>query len=77
MSMTEKQAAWFDWLCNMIDGYPDTLSLKTMVRLRDQGERPLIELEPTDHPLAIEQRDGITPARAAELYAFHMRGHHH
>jgi hypothetical protein len=28
---------------------------------------PLVELEPTDHSLAIEQREGITLARAAQI----------
>ena len=27
------------------------------------GERPLVELEPTDHPLAVEQHAGITLGR--------------
>ncbi len=31
------------------------------------GQRPLIELEPTDHPLAAEQRAGITLARVQEI----------
>jgi hypothetical protein len=31
----------------------------------------LIELEPTDHPLAVEQRDGITFDRVLEIYALH------
>jgi hypothetical protein len=39
------------------------LSLKTMVHTQPVGVRPSIELEPTDHPLAIEQREGITVAR--------------
>ncbi len=30
--------------------------------------RPFIELEPTDHPLAIEQRVGIDRARVIQLY---------
>jgi hypothetical protein len=34
----------------------------------------LIELEPTDHPLALEQRNGISPDRVAELYAIMMHG---
>ncbi|TCI65203.1 hypothetical protein EVJ21_00995 [Exiguobacterium sp. SH0S2] len=29
--------------------------------------RPFIELEPTDHPLAAEQREGITRERIEEL----------
>ena len=37
--------------------------------LPPQMLRPLIELEPTEHPLAIEQRAGITVDRVAEIYA--------
>jgi hypothetical protein len=36
-------------------------------------QRPYIELEPTDHPLAVEQRTGITLDRLLELYA--LNGH--
>jgi len=32
-------------------------------------EAPLIELEHTDHPLAVEQRTGITMARVREIAA--------
>ena len=53
---------YFGWLCNRIAGYPDTLSLKTHLHLRPAPQRPSIELEPTDHPLALQQRRGITPA---------------
>lgn len=64
---------FFGWLSVELKPlYPSTLSLKTSVRLRDDGLRPLIELEPTDHPLAIEQRAGITVDRLAEIYAHHV-----
>jgi hypothetical protein len=59
---------FFGWLCAHIHVYGDTLNLKTMVHLRDDGIRPYVELEPTAHPLAIEQRNGITLERAAEIY---------
>ena len=36
--------------------------------------RPYIELEPTDHPLAVEQRKGITADRVAEFYAHYEHG---
>jgi hypothetical protein len=49
--------------------YPSTISLKTRVHLRNNGVRPFVELEPTDHPLAVEQRTGITAARVAEIYS--------
>ena len=40
-----------------------------MVHLRDDFQRPLVELEPTEHPLAVEQRDGMSVERAAEIVA--------
>lgn len=44
-----------------------TENLKTRVHLRDNGVRPYIELEPTNHPLAVEQRPGIAVERVAEF----------
>jgi hypothetical protein len=57
------------WLNAWLKPYPDTINLKTRVHLRDEGIRPSIELEPTGHPLAIEQRNGISADRVAELYS--------
>lgn len=53
----------FGWLCNNIRTYPATYGLKTRLHLRSGDKRPFIELEPTDHPLAIEQRNGISLRR--------------
>lgn len=61
------EPAYFGWLSNSLPGYPETLNLKTNVHTREVGLRPYIELEPTDHPLALEQRDGITLARVKEI----------
>ena len=68
---------FFGWLNAWLKPYPETASLKTHVHLRDNGMRPLIELEPTDHPLAIEQRNGISIDRVAEIYAIMMHGADH
>jgi hypothetical protein len=59
---------FFGWLNATLKPYPDTMNLKTRVHLRDGKLRPFIELEPSDHPLYLEQRDGIPVARVAELY---------
>lgn len=67
----------FGWLNTQLTPYPDTLSLKTHVHLRDDGLRPWIELEATDHPLAIEQREGISVDRVAQIYAMLVHGHDH
>jgi hypothetical protein len=65
---------FFGWLNTPLSPYPDTLNLKTMAHLRDNNLRPYIQLEPTDHPLAIEQREGITVKRVAEIYAQLVHG---
>jgi hypothetical protein len=56
----DKEPPYFGWLQTSLPFYPETLNLKTRVHTRAVGERPFIELEPTEHPLAIEQRQGIT-----------------
>ena len=63
----EAGESFFGWLCSAIPGYPDTQHLKTMVRVRPWPTRPYVELEPTSHPLAVEQREGITDVRAREI----------
>jgi hypothetical protein len=65
----ENEPPMFGWLCNNISIYPATMSLKTHLYPRAGSERPLIELEPTDHPLAVEQRTGIMLDRVQEIVA--------
>ncbi|HJQ60188.1 MAG TPA: DUF2199 domain-containing protein [Vineibacter sp.] len=64
---------WFGWFSNTLQGYRETFGLKCQVHPRGNRDRPLIELEPTDHPLAVEQRDGITFDRLLDIYA--LNGH--
>lgn len=59
----EHEPPYFGWLMSALPYTPPTLGLATHVHTSPVGKRPTIELEPTDHPLAIEQRDGITMAR--------------
>lgn len=65
----ESEEPYFGWLSTHLDIYPDTTNLKTHVHTRPVGLVPTIELEPTDHPLAIEQRNGITLDRVKEIAA--------
>ena len=55
------------WLSTSLPCYPDTLNLKAQVQTRPLGMRPYVELEPTDHPLAMEQRTGISIERVREI----------
>ena len=49
----------FGWFSNRLPGYPDTTNLKCHVYPCEPDFRPMIELEPTEHPLSIQQRQGV------------------
>jgi hypothetical protein len=72
---TDQIGPFFGWLSTKIHYYgDDTLSLKTMAHFRGGSQRPAIELETTDHPLAVAQREGITLAQAWDIVHFYMQG---
>lgn len=49
-------------------------SLEAQIYLRDNGIRPSIKIKPTDHPLAVEQKNGITRDRLIQIYEQMMHG---
>jgi len=57
----------FSWLSNNIADYEETLNLKMYAHIREPGQRPSFELEPTEHQLSQEQRHGITAERVKEI----------
>ncbi|QDT59442.1 hypothetical protein SV7mr_19490 [Stieleria bergensis] len=63
----ESEPPFFGWLSTSLPLYPETMSLKTQIHTRPVGQRPFVELEATDHPLSIEQRDGVTMDRVREI----------
>ncbi|BCJ37058.1 hypothetical protein Athai_45610 [Actinocatenispora thailandica] len=66
----ERERPYFGWLSTELAVYsPGTTNLATNVHTRPVGERPFVELEPTDHPLAVEQRTGIGPDRIRAIAA--------
>lgn len=66
------EGPFFGWFSVQLPGYPDTLRLKVMAHLRDHGTRPRFELEPTEHPLSQEAREGISIARLQEIYELNL-----
>ena len=51
---------FFGWLSNELNFLGEsTLNLKTMAHFQGDGQRPLIELDESDHPLSVAQRNGI------------------
>lgn len=63
----ENEPPYSGWLQSSLPCYENTLELATNVHTRRVGVRPYIELEPTDHPLAVEQRTGISLDRVREI----------
>jgi hypothetical protein len=70
----ESEPPYFGWVSTSLPGYPETLNLKSLVHTRQVGRRPRVELEPTDHPLAVEQRNGITLKRVQEIAEMVLHG---
>lgn len=70
MPERESEKPYFGWLTTDLPVHsPTPLNLKTNVHTRPIGRRPFVELEPTDDPLAVEQRTGITRDRVREIAA--------
>jgi hypothetical protein len=59
--------SFFGWFSSALPEYPDTMYLKSRILTREHPLRPLVELEATEHPLSVDQRDGIAVSRAIEL----------
>jgi hypothetical protein len=55
---------------NKLAGYdPSTQDLKCAIKIQPVGARPLFIIEEPEHPLAIEQRNGISLERARRISA--------
>lgn len=63
----ESEPPYFGWLSTALPYEPTTVSLKSHVHTQPVGQRPLVELEHTNHPLAVEQHHGITLDRVQKI----------
>ncbi len=64
---------FFGWVCNKVPWYPPAGSLATDVRVQLNGDRPLLVLHhgsANDHPLIVDQRNGISVVKAQEIAEF-------
>jgi hypothetical protein len=61
----------FGWFSNALPDYPDTTKLQTTVVPQDGNQRPLVYINDAnaDHPLYVEQHEGISETRLAQIYA--------
>lgn len=64
---------YFGWLSADVPTYQPVRSMPTRVHTRGPGLRPLIQLDPSEHELAIDQRDGV---RAQKLIAIAVQVFH-
>jgi hypothetical protein len=67
-----KLGPMFGWFANRLSGYPETLSLACDVLPQDDRKRPLIRFHETDHPLVLQQQEGVTLREAVEY--LHAQG---
>jgi len=58
---------YFGWLCTSMPACPSTLHLKFSVQSRPPGLTRLFTIELSDHPLAIDQHNGISVERWHQL----------
>ena len=58
---------YFGWLSNSIPAYPDTRSLPLDVVIQEVETRPLFVLHDGDHPLVLDQREGVTTERVRAI----------
>ena len=65
----ENEPPRFGWLSTWLQGYPEPREIRCHLHIRPGSLRPCIVLEPTDYPLAVEQRTGILLARVKEIAA--------
>jgi len=63
----DESDSYFGWFSNRLPYYPDTVNLKANVRPRNGGARPTLELQPSDHPLAIHFRSGMSILEAQRI----------
>ncbi|PPV39477.1 DUF2199 domain-containing protein [Ectopseudomonas oleovorans] len=65
--------SFFGRVCNSIPWYPDAGNLATDVYVQTDGCRPLLRLHSgstDDHPLILDQVNGITAATAQQIAEF-------
>ncbi len=60
-------------LANSLTLYAETLNLRLRIEVRPLGVRPTFHVEDLDHPLAIEQTNGITNDKAQEYACLLLR----
>ena len=67
---------YFGWLQTIVPTYGNTISIKTIACEQEVGLIPLIKVIEEDHPLAIDQVNGITLKDATEKVKLILEEYH-
>ena len=70
----EQQKPMAGWFSSWIHPFEGTENLKARIHFRNDGIRPYVELEPTEHPLAKTQQIGISLDLIDEMYSYYVHG---
>lgn len=60
------------WLSTLIETFEDAEYIKAKIHFVDNGLRPWIELEPTEHPFAVCQREGISAKQVGTVLEYYL-----
>jgi hypothetical protein len=69
------RARYVGWISNVLPCYPNTLEVVGAAVLQPSNQRPVIELEPTDHPLYDDYRNSVSWERAIDIVQVALHGH--
>lgn len=65
---------YFAWFANYLPFYENTFGLRSFVRPRAGNERPVLKLQPCNHQLYLDFKNGISIERAQEIAEMVMHG---
>jgi len=69
----ENESPMFGWFSSWVyPYYENDENIKSRIHFRNHGIRPYIELEPTEHPLAIAQATGISNKELIKIYEYYV-----
>ncbi|WP_447758665.1 DUF2199 domain-containing protein [Sphingopyxis fribergensis] len=62
---------WSGWLCNKLEDYVGNAPLAVWVVPQSDRQRPKLYVMDDNHPLAIDQDNGISPDQVLEIYDYY------
>jgi hypothetical protein len=70
------ESPYFGWLQTIVPTYGDTINIKCIAIENEAGVIPSIQIIEEEHPLKVDQENGITFERALEIVSFILDSEH-